>query len=329
MKRIVTMLMFLALPVLADPTFDMMPISQLNLPKQGGGGGGTIYPVFENTPMTGYNTPPPVMITTSDDLGGTRPAYLSYSRVCQGSGWYNNDSSSWNKYDCGVGQSAAVSSMCILNYPGYNPKLVTLSWSDDDIDYTPVYSNTLPAQDVSLCFTDSTGLHRYWRVDILSVWNYQRNLQIELSSADFEGPIMTSDTDPSPYVISADSENGVGVEAYHVVNWSYYYGNVWYSQVQPYPHYLQVYYGSNVVINGFVYSTAYGYASTFGFKDYALEASTDGSTFDTIDTGTLASAYGVYSNNNTKAYSYWRLTGRSGYDPSQASVGRLNFKHYK
>lgn len=290
---------------------------------------GMQYPAFETVKMTANNLPNPVVSSSDSETFGA--AWQAYDRV-SASSWSTagpNDTPYFNQYDLGLNNSAAVSRLYVNFYIADNriASNFNVMASMNGTNYTTLLTSTFANTGKQSILLSNTEYYRFYKLNLLSYYRlnwYHTVYDIEWSSADFDGAIATASNAPNPYIFSADAEDASqnAWKAFDRDNITY-----WQSSAG-FPHFLKINYGSNVVINGFVYRI---YGQGYGFKDYVFAGSTDDNTYKTLTTGQFANVTDTYilvTNNNTTAYQYYKLSATNGWG-AITTCYEWTPKHYK
>ncbi len=234
----------------------------------------------------------------------------------------------WIMYDMGVNNSNVVDTISLrANQANIGFNLMIVQGSQDSNTWTTIYSNSVAnvlAQSVS---TGNRSYYRYYKlIGLTTHWpNYCQYTTINLSAADYQSPVMLASNSPAPYNVSASayfSETYAPWTAFSAGN-----DNVYgWITTAPLPQWIKVDMGSNVVFNGgFIVNQL-----NYGIENYTLDGSLDDSSYSTIQTGTFANVQSkqVFTNSNTTAYRYYRLTATSGHG-AQIDLPELKYGHYK
>ncbi len=126
---------------------------------------------------------PPSVIT-----GGTPSAESIYSgtysadKACDnndGTWWLSNDVPDWWKYDLGVGVTKTVVKLEFTSHAvGYSPNAFTLQGSNNDVDWTTIYTgNGADTPNLQTFIFSNSTAYRYYRVNITTC--YGGNISIK------------------------------------------------------------------------------------------------------------------------------------------------------
>jgi len=330
MKRIAIALLATCVSAHAQDTafFDQL-FAQVSKPKASAAPAIPIQ-YYESVSMTGSNLPNPVVVTYDSTYDIAYVGYHAFQRDSDVT-WFNTDNKAtphWIRYDCGSGNSNLVVEIMEQNNNGYGFSNVVFAGSMDGVTYSDLASVALakgPTKNkISIA---SPGFYRYYRMtsDGTLYNGGGACSEIELSSADFSGPVMTSTNAPSPYVLTSDSGEA-GYPVWRAFDRDLATTNSW-GATAAYPHWVNLDMGSNVVINGIIAK----FNSPWGWKNFSIEGSSDGITYVTNQTGTFADTAVIqqFTNANTTAYRYWRVTATNGYAVPNYGVYEITFKHYR
>ena len=293
---------------------------------------------FETAKMTSNTSAVPAVVSADSIYQSGFEVWRAFDKENQNDRWVSSLDANphWIQYDCGVGVSQLVRQVTVdvsAQAYTYGFKLTTVRGSTDATNWSVLYSNTFTSAHVNDVSLTSVGYYRYYRIDAYTYYAaFPQIGNIDLSSSDFNGAMMSASNAPSPYNASADSFLA-GYPAWQAFDKDY--ATVWYSALgAPYPKYLMQDMGSNVVINGFTYTPYYfSPVSKDKMKAYVYSASLDATNWVTQNSGTFpddASSEFV-TNSNTTAYRYYKLSCTNGWDTANDYVSalELTFKHYK
>jgi hypothetical protein len=304
--------------------------------------GGAIYPVFESATMTDSNAPAPVVV--SSDMSFGNPPWMPFQRNSSyGNGWSPAHDHNWHwiQYDCGAGNSNVLGTIQFDVYSeSYTIDRYYIQGSQDNVIFvTLTPTNTVTGYAGGSSAGYSVTLHpsiwsfyRTYRINVVndsSAFIYVCNM--ELSSANFDGPIMTDTNTPSPYVATADSiySDSSIYSLYLAFDRFPGVSSIWTTKPStPFSHWIKLDMGSNVVVNGFCYV-----GGTVGniFTNYVFSASLDDSQYTLIDSGSLSNVLFAQTrtNSNSSAYRYFQFSSSNGTAGVYVTAKELTFKHYK
>ncbi len=287
----------------------------------------TVYSIFESAIMTNTNTPTGEV--TADNINSATYAAWKAFDFDVTTFWSTLTAQPhWIQYDCGAGVSNAVGEIYLNTYQaniGFD--LTVLQGSQDGTNWTTEFSNEIGNARQIIITNFNMGYYRFHRLTGMTTYwpNFAQYQMIHMSSADYRSPIMSDHTNGT-YVASADAWYNYSspYEPWRAFDESM--ASIWMVQ-GAFPHWIQMDFGSNVVINGF---TANNYAD-YGIKEYRFQSSFDNTNWITLSTGTLANieTRQLATNNNTTAYRYYRLVASNGYQAAQVDIWEFTPKHYK
>lgn len=285
---------------------------------------------WESSAVTGY-TNGVVVISADSEYSGS-VAWGPWRRLYSGNymPWTPtvDQNPHYMQYDLGAGNSNVVGTIFSDNSPGRCWKDFTLDACEDGTSWVSVYTGQMVNVIAQSIHTGLIKYHRFWRISMTTYWGVNPYIyEFELSSCDFDGVPMTDNTHPSPYIASADTEynSSYGAWAAFSRDQRYRYNS---DNATAFPHWLQMYYGSNVCINGFnIVRSLYGYLPS----DYSFQYSMDGTNFTSVYGGTLSNiAQQVVYFYCTNSAPYWRFYATNGWDGNVTMLAdRLDFKHYR
>lgn len=293
---------------------------------------GMTYPAFESVTATDSNAPSPISITGDSEYSVQFAPWKSFTQSMLDR-WQTGDGSNYPHhliYDCGSGQSNVLTMVSFNPFLAYGLKNFTIDGSQDNSTW--ITGSTYSISDaafVSVTNASATSFYRYFRIagstgyaNILAIY------EMNLSSADYENPEMTSTNEPAGYNIACDSIFNSTYDAWYAfnklpdVNW-------WNTGSGTFPHWISFMFSTNTIINGF---TLVQYPGR-GLSNIEFQASQDYTTWVTSSTHV---AYDTtksltYTNSNVTAYKYYKLYGTDGVDMINKNWGiwEIRLKHYK
>jgi hypothetical protein len=292
---------------------------------------GQQYPMFESVTMTSSNGPSPVSVRESSIYSSSYLGWNAFRRDGEATHWNTDNSSNpqWVIYDCGTGNSNYIAGLMVKNNANYGLSNMVFAGSQNDSDYTTLIDSTVLAKGafVNKYTIASPAFYRYFKLSSTGApWGGAGAVaEIELSSADISGPAMTATNAPSPYLCSANVRAG-GYEEWYAMDRDTRTDH-WWGGTATFPYWIKMDFGSNVVMNGVLAI----FRSPYGFKWFQVDGSTNDVDYSTCGTGTFAdvSTVQVFTNSNTTAYRWYKLTATNGYHSVSFGVTEITFKHYK
>lgn len=304
--------------------------------KSAGGGGGDSVDYFDTAfvTMTASNAPSPYNVYADTTYDVYYPYYCFDNN--RSTFWASAINTNPHQIVIYLGSPRTARSFFAYNYY-HNFKDFTFDGSNNGADWTTLLNGTASDSERQVWLLTSYGSYSYYRLRATSYYSILMQMYaLEISSAVWQSPVMTSATTPTG-MVTADSYLESGLAPYLAMDRI---KNVkssrWQSDTVVYPHWIQYQPQTSMVINGFSYYGCYISGAERGFSNYFFQASQNGIDWTTLDSGVMASGVSENeckrtnaTNNNTTAYAYYRLYSTVGYVNNQALVTDVEWKSYK
>lgn len=170
-----------------------------------------LYPVFESATMTSWNTPSPVEVSCDIYTAGRegwRASDKNYATYWDAEVYNTAPYPHYWQYFLGAGVSNVLVSATITPYQSVAPIVFDVEGSQNGTGWTVLFTNGVADNNLPQMFTNLfPAYYSYYRFNFSNGVADNRCVvrEIHLSSAR-PLPVLTSNTEPSPYVASADME---------------------------------------------------------------------------------------------------------------------------